>query len=259
MPAFALAYSAEDQSVAHQLAGAVDSAQVPVHVATGRDNEGALLADQIGAIGGPAVLLITPTFLTNPNCLLHLESFLTGQRACFTVQQGVNLADRADRMRFVSHWQDRYIDLRRGLDTYGEAEQAAFDRYLQKIRETSIGVPSVLDRLGQLPGMRWKESGPAAASELAAFLTHPAPAGPAQLSTSGAAPVEELTDSDHIARAWEDYDAGQQHRGLEALQRAVARQPEAVELRYQYALMLALSEGRPCSGGAGGGGRPAGR
>ena len=225
MPAFALAYSAEDQPVAQQIASSLHGGAVPVHVAIGRDNEGALLTDQVGIIGGPAVFLISPAFLTNPNCLLHLENLLIGHRSCYAVQRGVNLADRADRMRFVSHWQDRYIDLRRGLETYGEDEQAAFDRYLQKIRETSIGVPSLLDRLGQLQRIRWDE------------------ANPAQLLVPSESPAPEFGKEELIAQAWEDYDRGQQNTALEALQRAVKQQPEEVELRYHYALMLALREG----------------
>ena len=242
MPAFALTYSAEDRSVAQQIASAVGGSSVPVHVAVGRDNEGPLLNQQVGAVGGAAVLLLTPAFLTNPNCLLNLDTLLSGDRACFAVQQGVNLAHRADRMRFVSHWQDRYIDLRRGLDTYGEAEQKAFDRYLQKIRETSIAVPSLLDRLGQLQGMRWDDASPEPTGTLRAFLNSPAPARPAQSLPEKDEPTAEPRENELIARAWQDYDDGRQSTALEHLQHAVARQPEAVELRYQYALMLALSK-----------------
>ncbi len=242
MSAFALTYSAEDQSVARQIAALVGGGAVPVHIPIGRDNEGPLLTEQLGAVGGPAVLLLTTAFLTNPNCLLGLEDVLTGGRAYFGVQEGVDLSSRRDRLRFVSHWQDRYIDLRRGLDTYGESEQLAFDRYLQKIRETSIAVPSLLDRLGQLPSVQWAEPTTGATGELEAFLTSPAPAAPAQPLPENVGRVDELRSDEAMEEAWEYYDRGEERTALGMLQQAAARLPEEIELRYQYALMLALTD-----------------
>ncbi|WP_420460402.1 SDR family NAD(P)-dependent oxidoreductase [Neolewinella sp.] len=240
MSAFALTYSAEDQSVARQIAASVGGGAVPVHIPIGRDNEGPLLTDQLGAVGGPAVLLLTTAFLTNPNCLLGLEDVLTGHKAYFGVQEGVDLSSRRDRLRFVSHWQDRYIDLRRGLDTYGESEQLAFDRYLQKIRETSIAVPSLLDRLGQLPSARWAEPTAGATAELEVFLTSSAPAAPAPAPPKNEERVDELRSDEAMEEAWEYYDRGEERTALGMLQQAAERLPEEIELRYQYALMLAL-------------------
>ncbi|CAH1000349.1 3-phenylpropionate-dihydrodiol/cinnamic acid-dihydrodiol dehydrogenase [Neolewinella maritima] len=245
MTAFALAHSSEDQQAVHVLTGSLEGGPVPVLLSIGRENDGPSLREQLAVVGGPAVLFLTPSFLTNPNCLQELDGVLK-ERQLFVVSQGVQLAHRGDRLRYLSHWQDRYIDLRRGLQTHGEAEQADFDRYLQKIREVSIAVPALLDALAELPQLSWEEESTDLGS-LTTFLLAPAPAS----SPTGNASAEPATTPDplplsaasvgeSISTAWKVYDRGDTADALAGLKQAVELQAEDTELRYNYALMLAL-------------------
>ena len=234
MPALPLAYSTEDADLAHALASRLPVGAVAL-CGVDRAHAAAGLAGQLATLPGPVILLVTPRFLRNPNCLSGLLPVLRGERPCFVCSAGVDLSQRPQRQEYLSHWQERYIDLRRGLDTDTEADQQAFQQYLEKVREISIAIGDVLAELTDLP------TGPADGEDLAAlryFITSDG-------ATPEAAPSAPATAEELLATAWEHYDGGRSPQALDALRAATELDSEDTSVRYQYALLLAMSGSAP--------------
>ncbi len=147
MTPLAIGYSIEDLALVRQLEQALEGSIRWEHFAAGRENEGPLLAPEIGASNCASVLVISDDFLTNPNCMLGAQTMLQDDQGVLLVVVGTDLDSRAAQMRYISHWQDRYIELRRGAEAFDETGKENFSRYLSKIRETSIGIPEVIERL----------------------------------------------------------------------------------------------------------------
>ena len=166
MSLLAIAYSQEDLSAAQRIAAAVEPEVELEHYPVGRANDGELLVHILRKNRLPVILLVSDSLLTNPNAMqgiigllergdqllpvvidAHRPDDATGE--IVTVQ--TSLYDRSDIMHYLSHWQDRYIELRRAGDDYTDAiSQHAFKAYLRRIRETSVEAEEALERLVEL-------------------------------------------------------------------------------------------------------------
>ena len=171
MSLLAIAYSQEDLSAAQRIAAAVASEIEFEHYPVGRANDGELLTNILRKNRLPVLLLVSDSLLTNPNAMQGLIGLLERAESVLPVvidahrpdeETGeivtvpTSLYDRSDIMHYLSHWQDRYIELRRAGDDYKDAiSQHAFKAYLRRIRETSVEVEDALERLlalDPLPG-----------------------------------------------------------------------------------------------------------
>jgi len=152
-----LAYVADNQTTAHRIAGDLASHVNFLHVSVGKANEGPVLADLIQDTEGPAIVLISDNFLTNPNCMLRGHEIFGSGREVLpifirshtydelqdeVISTQTSLANQREVMHYVNFWEDRYIKLRRPDDEMGSGE--AFTKYKRKIRETSVQVEELL-------------------------------------------------------------------------------------------------------------------
>jgi NADP-dependent 3-hydroxy acid dehydrogenase YdfG/Flp pilus assembly protein TadD len=152
-----LAYVADNQTTAHRIAGDLASHVNFAHLSVGKANEGPVLADLIRDTEGPAIVLISDDFLTNPNCMLRgHEVFGSGREVLpvfirshtydelqdEVISTQTSLTNQREVMHYVNFWEDRYIKLRRPDDEMGSGE--AFTKYKRKIRETSVQVEELL-------------------------------------------------------------------------------------------------------------------
>ncbi|WP_273447727.1 SDR family oxidoreductase [Neolewinella agarilytica] len=157
-----LAYTSENQSTAHRLTGDLSSHVNFEHVVVGKANEGPVLADLLEPVETPVLVLISDDFLTNPNCMLRGRKIFDGQRETLPVfirshsydaaadeviSRQTSLANQAEVMHYVNHWQDRYIDLRREAEELTAQGGESFKQYLKKIRETSTQAEELLHSL----------------------------------------------------------------------------------------------------------------
>ena len=162
MLTIALAYTSANQHTAHRISGDVASHVTVEHYSVGRANEGPTLRELLAETDVPTVVLVSGEFLTNPNCMLHAGEIFGGKRAVLpvfvrshtydelqdeVVSAPTTLANQADVMHYVNHWQDRYIDLRSQAEELSVSGGEAFDRYLRKIRETSVQVEETLHQI----------------------------------------------------------------------------------------------------------------
>ena len=240
MLSFPLVYSEEDADLARRL-GPVPEAEA-LHLSIDRGNEGPTAAAQLTLTRGPVVLLITPQWLTNPNCLSGLAASLaTKRRPIFVLQHDIQLNARPTRQTYVSHWQDRYIDLRRGLEPEEGAQRTALDQYLEKTREISIGIHELLDELADLPTAQF--TGAESPASLITFLQSPqqTPAVSSDPADPALGPGEAVDVLTTIKQAWQSFDAGNTDTALRSLRRTVRQDSEDTSVRYQYVLMLALA------------------
>ena len=270
MSLLAIAYSHEDLSTAQRIAEAVADGIDFEHYAVGRANDGELLADLLRKNRLPLLLLVSDNLLTNPNAVLRAGELLAPDRQLLPVVVDAHrpdaggsgeivtvhtrLRDRSDVTHYLSHWQDRYIELRRGGDDYPDAVgQHAFRNYLRKIREASIGIEEVLELMLARQPVTDDELAADDYARLRAFagvgprtVDAPAPAtAPEPVAReNGDAPAEDALHEhvrEWIAQAWALSDGGDTRAALELLNHSLEHQPEELELHYQYALMLALA------------------
>ena len=234
MPALPLAHSAEDADLAHAVANRLPVGTLAL-CGVDRAHAAIELAGQLATVPGPVILLLTPRFLRNPNCLSGLLPLLRGGRPFFVCTDEVDLTQRPQRQQYLSHWQERYIDLRRGLDTETEADQQAFQQYLEKVREISIAIGDLLAELTELPSTRYNDS---SLESLRAFVASDG-------TTPGSGPAVPATADAQLAAAWELYDDGEFAKALDTLSAATALDSEDTSVRYQYALMLAMTGNAP--------------
>ncbi len=162
MLTLALAYSTADQSTAHRISGDVASHVTFDHFIVSRANEGPVLADLLKDYDGRVIVLISEDFLTNPNSMLRGHELFGSNREVLPVfvpsvvydeltdereVQQTSLRNQAEVMKYVNHWQDRYIDLRRDAEELTTTGGEAFKLYLRKIRETSVQAEELLHLL----------------------------------------------------------------------------------------------------------------
>ena len=279
MSLLAIAYSQEDLSAAQRIAAAVEADIEFEHYPVGRANDGELLVDILRKNRLPTVLLVSDSLLTNPNAMQGLIGVLDRTEELLPViidahrpdsdsdeiiTIRTSLSSRADVMHYLSHWQDRYIELRRAGEDYTDAvSQHAFKAYLRKIRQTSVSVEESLERLVEwnpiedeelraenyaslytLVGLEPPIPDKLPATETKAKLTRAVNAGAIAPEPEAAAPPEEKAPSEPaeqvIHRAWRMADAGNAEEALEELADALEDRPDHDDLQYQYALMLAL-------------------
>ncbi len=152
-----LAYVTDNQTTAHRIAGDLSSHVSFVHVSVGKANEGPVLADLLADTEGPAIILVSDDFLTNPNCMLRGHEIFGSNREVLPVfirshtydelqdeviSTQTSLTNQREVMHYVNFWEDRYIKLRQPDEEMGNGE--AFTKYKRKIRETSIQVEALL-------------------------------------------------------------------------------------------------------------------
>ncbi|MCP9235289.1 SDR family NAD(P)-dependent oxidoreductase [Lewinella sp. JB7] len=253
MISVALAYSLDDEPTARRLEEALTGIANCTHLSVGRENEAEPLRDRLDDIAGDLVLLISDRFLTNPNCMLGADALLTADRRVFrTVLEDVEygeeghvevvktqLSSRAEQMHYINHWHDRYIELRRDTETYAEADRASFERYLRKIRETSVTAPAVVDKLAREGWYAYRELLENNFGPLIDFVRQN---DNTPMAPPPNAPVE--SSDDPIGEAWKLADEGRTEAALNLLVTSRDAQPEDPDLQYNYALMLALSAER---------------
>ncbi|MTB50484.1 SDR family oxidoreductase [Lewinella sp. W8] len=323
MLSIGLAYSSDDQSTAHRIAGDLADTVSFEHFAVGRANEGPILAELTKSFTPPMVVLISDHFLTNPNCMLRGHELFGANREVLPViipahrlneESGevetinTSLANQSDVMHYVNHWQDRYIDLRRDADAMTEVAGSSFQTYLRKIREASTQAEELLHLIKdswslseqQFSGNHYHQLF-IFADDLEAWETHKTleEAPPVDLTgipglemlspTKEVPPVEEetieedseptlppmveevvpekipeeppttlplpessdqepVTSSEEeiqgwITRAWAMADAGNFEVGADLLAAGLASNPDHLQLRYNYALLLASGGG----------------
>ncbi len=257
MTPLAIGYSIEDLAVVRQLEEVLADRLPFAHLAVERENEGTALATRAASAGGDLVLVISHDFLTNPNCMLGALAMLQPVQRVFLLAVDTDLNSRSAQMHYISHWQDRYIELRRGAEVFGDADKEAFDRYLAKIRETSIGVTEVIERLHALgsitnealarmnyiPLLQFAAPAEKPSPSQAPPDTVPQKSPPVHTPTSAQAPPQDAAEL--IDHAWQLSDRGETGAALELLHQGREAQPEQIDLHYQHALMLALAARRP--------------
>ncbi|MGB3798673.1 MAG: SDR family oxidoreductase [Lewinella sp.] len=274
MSLLAIAYSQEDLSAAQRIAAAVEPDIEFEHYPVGRANDGELLTDILRKNRLPLIVLLSDSFLTNPNAvqgfvgvLERTEQFLPviidahrlDESSGEVVSVETRLFDRSDVMHYLSHWQDRYIELRRGGEDYTDAvSQHAFKTYLRRIRETSVGVEEVLEQLVESDPLADRELRDADYDPIYQLAGLPAPEprqnapAPASSTENDRSQEEEIgapsagesqSANEIINRAWRMSDAGNTDEALEELKEGQEDDPDNAELAYQHALMLALGAG----------------
>lgn len=159
MLSIGLAYSSDDQSTAHRIAGDLAESVSFEHFSVSRANEGPVLTDLVRSFRGPLLILISHHFLTNPNCMLRGHELFGANRDILPIlidahrlneESGevetvsTSLSTQAEVMHYVNHWQDRYIDLRRDAEAMTEVAGTSFQTYLRKIREASTQAEELL-------------------------------------------------------------------------------------------------------------------
>lgn len=159
MLSLAIAYSTANQTTAHRIAGDLSSHVSFDHVTVGKANEGPVLADLLKDYLAPIIVLVSNDFLTNPNCMLRGHEIFGSNREVLPIlikshhydeltdeveTEQTSLSNLAEVMRYVNHWQDRYIDLRRDAEELSSTGGEAFKHYLRKIRETSVQAEELL-------------------------------------------------------------------------------------------------------------------
>ena len=288
MSLLAIAYSQEDLSAAQRISAAVEADIELEHYPVGRANDGELLTELLRKNRLPLILLVSDSLLTNPNAMQGLIGVLEGTDQILpividahrldpgseeVVSVETRLFERSDVMHYLSHWQDRYIELRKGGDDYSDAvSQHAYKAYLRRIRETSVGVEEALEQLLDLDPLRdqdLRESDYDPVYQLAGLpfpdkpslsSSQPEPEGEQGgavifdgAASAGEAPntgeeqvAEEETSTYEepesiIRRAWSMSDAGNTEEALEELSEGREHHPANADLHYQYALMLALA------------------
>lgn len=162
MLTLALAYSTANQSTAHRIAGDLASHVNFDHFVVGKANEGPVLSDLLRDVESRLIVLISNDFLTNPNCMLRGHEIFGSGREVLPVfirshaydeltdelsTEQTRLSNQSEVMRYVNHWQDRYIDLRRESEELSVAGGELFRDYLRKIRETSVQAEELLHLL----------------------------------------------------------------------------------------------------------------
>lgn len=162
MLSLAIAYSTANQTTAHRIAGDLSSHVSFDHVTVGKANEGPVLADLLKDYTAPIIVLVSNDFLTNPNCMLRGHEIFGSNREVLPIfikshhydeltdeveTEQTSLSNLAEVMRYVNHWQDRYIDLRRDSEELSASGGEAFKHYLRKIRETSVQAEELLHLL----------------------------------------------------------------------------------------------------------------
>lgn len=162
MLTIALAYSTANQTTAHRIAGDLASHVNFDHFVVGKANEGPVLADLLRSVETPLIVLISNDFLTNPNCMLRGHEIFGSGREVLPVftrshaydeltdevqSEQTRISNQSEVMRYVNHWQDRYIDLRRDSEELVATGGELFRDYLRKIRETSVQAEELLHLL----------------------------------------------------------------------------------------------------------------
>ncbi|MBB4078065.1 NADP-dependent 3-hydroxy acid dehydrogenase YdfG/Flp pilus assembly protein TadD [Lewinella aquimaris] len=254
MIGLAFAYTQDDAPTAARLEAALAGEASCTHLSVGRGNDEAVLSDLLGPITSDIVLLVSDRFLTNPNCMLRAESLFQPNRSLLpilieqaeyadtdgTLVRGeTKLSSRSDQMHYISHWHDRYIELRRDTDTYAEADRASFERYLRKIRETSVTVSSVVEKLGRSGMKSYRALEENHFRTLIDYVRRNN-----QTPMTPTTPPVGTTSRDPIQQSWRLADDGDHEAALSLLDSSRSQDPDNADLHYQYALMLALSSGK---------------
>ncbi len=255
MTQLTVGYSEEDIYYVQQLEEALQGRVVFHHLMAGRENEAKGISHELSNTAQGLLLVVSQYFLTNPNCMLGTQSILRPGQRVFPVALAEDLGSRSAQMRYISHWQDRYIELRRGAEVYDQSGKEDFDRYLAKIRETSIGVTEVLERLNALGLTSPEKLAENDYESLVRFADRPGdlrrPANREITPTTHISPLMNETINppaetadERVQRAWELSDQGRTAEALEVLHQGRERCPDGIDLHYQYALMLALAADR---------------
>ena len=151
----AIAYTSEDQNIAYAIERELQGQLKFEHLSVDQANEGPILADLLSEkyrSSGSIILLISDSFIRNPNAMLHgLRLLQMGEQVMPIVvdseqvdpNTGVSkvvptkIDRQAEIMLYVGHWQTRYLDLRRQAKSLSEEAGEDFDQYYRKIREIS--------------------------------------------------------------------------------------------------------------------------
>ncbi|MEM7571587.1 MAG: SDR family NAD(P)-dependent oxidoreductase [Bacteroidota bacterium] len=169
----ALAYTSEDQNIAYAIERELRGQLQFEHFSVDQANEGPILTDLLSENyrnSGSILLLISDSFVRNPNAMLHaLRLLQMGDQVLPIVIDGeqydpvtgktqlvsTKIERQADIMKYVGYWQTRYLDLRRQAKSLSEEAGPDFDNYYRKIREIS---GQVNDFLHQLKTDSWRRS-----------------------------------------------------------------------------------------------------
>ena len=224
MPHRHLFFSAEDRAAAEVMPSGNDGSNDWILTPVETSNNGALLSDQLAVLTGEHTLLITSHFVHNVNCVCGLFETLPQQAGLTFIlhESAAAILTPAGRAEYIAAWEDRYIDLRRDLGAYHGAEREAFQQYLDRVREASIELATLLEVVAERSPVNYED-----------LLAH--------RKTQQA--TEQIDPEERIDAAWHLHDSGQQSAGIEALQRAIELFPDQPELAYHRAIMLALTPG----------------
>ncbi|MGB3548465.1 MAG: SDR family NAD(P)-dependent oxidoreductase [Saprospiraceae bacterium] len=151
-PEIILAYSRENEATARRIDDDLSDVARFRHVAVDTANEGPVLSDLLPDSGDYLVLLVSDNFLRNPNAMFHANRMLHGDWEVLpivldgrrpletgegTARVKTEVANVADIMGYINHWQDRYLDLRAQRREMAAEVGRPFEDYLRKIREVS--------------------------------------------------------------------------------------------------------------------------
>lgn len=166
--AVVLAYSAEDQDIAYAIEADLNGWLEFEHLSVDQANEGPILADLLAEKyrnAGSVVLLVSDTFIRNPNAMLRgIQLLQMGSQLMPVMLEGAeagsdapdSLVDKQIQiMQYSGYWQTRYLDLRRQAEEFSETAGEDFDRYYRKLRDISS---SANDTLHQIKDNPWRRS-----------------------------------------------------------------------------------------------------
>ncbi|MEM6397318.1 MAG: SDR family NAD(P)-dependent oxidoreductase [Bacteroidota bacterium] len=166
--AVVLAYSAEDQDIAYAIEADLKGWLDCVHLSVDQANEGPVLAELLAQkhrTAGAVLLLVSDTFIRNPNAMLDgIQLMQMGNQLMPVMLEGPSAGSDAPEslidkqiqiMQYFGYWQNRYLDLRRQAKEFSETAGEDFDRYYRKIRDISSSVNDVLHQMKDDP---WRRS-----------------------------------------------------------------------------------------------------
>ena len=190
----------------------------------------------------PLVVVVTDRLLTNPNLVAGLPDRLAAlpEVVPLTADLRGPLDSNDLRFHYLDRWQRRYLELRGESAHYAADALANFQQYLQRVRQSSLDFEPLLDCLvGREPLAL--TSVREDSKQLTDRLGTTPPTRPAPAPKSVTPPAAgERSAAELTVQAWELSDAGDEASALSLLSTAAGRPGAAPDLRFQYALMLAL-------------------
>ena len=243
MPDIYLAYCQADDRLARQVSATYPHNNIQLlSLVRTAEADSTPLTEALPQNAGAVILLLTRNFLLDHDCVYNLSGVIDRVSHLGIIEEGDPGTGRLDPNRHQSirsEWQQRYLQLRADSSHYEGQALEDFRDHLDRVREISLALPASLVRLSELTSTPLSR----ALTDHDALLRllneigfeMPSPATPVGQQ------LEQREPEEIITHAWSLSDAGDTQEALSLLNRSIAAWPRLADIRFQYALMLALS------------------